>query len=697
VSAYDEWSADRTRAIAKSLAHERGALLPVLHAVQAEFGYVDPRSVAVIADVLNLSRAEVHGVVTFYRDFRDEPPGRRVVKVCRAEACQAVGADDLATHVQSGLGIRFGGTTSDGAVSLDQVFCLGNCALGPSVMVDEHVHGRVDADRLDELLSSEPALDTVADAEAGAITVYVPRDASARAVGADAVAAEIEAHARARGAAVTIVRNGSRGLLWLEPLVEVTAPEGRIAYGPVAPRDVGSLFDAGFLDGGAHALGLGATDEIPWLARQQRITFARVGVIDPLSADEYEATGGLEGLRRALTMAPEEICDELVESGLRGRGGAGFPAGIKWRTVLDAPPGERFVCCNADEGDSGTFADRMLMEGDPFLLIEGMVIAAHVIGAREGFVYLRSEYPDALATLGEALDIARERGWLGDAVLGSGLAFDITIRVGAGSYICGEETAMLESLEGKRGVVRAKPPLPALEGLFGRPTIVNNVLTLATVPPIVAGGPAAYHELGVGRSRGTQVFQLAGNLAHGGIVEVPFGVSLGELVDDFGDGTRSGRPVRAAQVGGPLGAYLPTSSFDVAMDYEALAEADGLLGHGGVVAFDDTVDLAHQARFAMEFCAEESCGKCTPCRIGAVRGVELMDRIISRRGRVDARGQEDRDANLELLGELCDVMVDGSLCAMGGLTPLPVRSALRHFGGDFARPGGSVGGEGEDR
>ena len=635
-------------------------------------------------------------MISFYGDFRDEPPGRRVVKVCRAEACQAAGVDDLVAHVRATLGIGVGETSADRGVSVDQVFCLGNCALGPSVMVDGRIHGRVDADRFDALLAAEhTVVETPAPAEADAVTVFVPGDASARSVGADEVAAAIDAHAQATGTHVTLVRNGSRGLLWLEPLVEVATADGRVAYGPVAPSDVESLFAAGFLTGGTHALGLGRTDEIPWLASQRRITFARVGVIDPLSADEYEAAGGLAGLRRALTMAPEAICDELVESGLRGRGGAGFPAGIKWRTVLDAPAGERFVCCNADEGDSGTFADRMLMEGDPFLLIEGMLIAAYVVGAREGFVYLRSEYPDAFGTFSRALDIARARGWLGEAVLGTDLSFDVTLRVGAGSYVCGEETAMLESLEGKRGVVRAKPPLPALEGLFGRPTIVNNVLTLATVPPILADGPAVFGSLGVGRSRGTQVFQLGGNLAHGGIVEAPLGVTLGELVEGFGGGTRTGRPVRAVQVGGPLGAYLPVTRFDVAMGYESLIEIDGLLGHGGVVVFDETVDLARQARFAMEFCAEESCGKCTPCRIGSVRGVELLDQIIA---------GERRDANLELLADLCEVMTDGSLCAMGGLTPLPVRSALRDFGDDFSRPRASVGetrgegrGEGEDR
>jgi len=701
VTEHADWPADRVRSIAEGLAHERGPLLPVLHAIQRELGAVDPRAVPIVADVLNLSRAEVHGVVSFYRDFRAEPAGRRVVRICRAEACQSMGAAALVDHAQSRLGIRFGETTPDRGVTLEQVFCLGNCALGPSVMIGEHVHARVDPARFDALLAAPDvesvgsAIDGVAPAAAGTVRVYVPGDTSARAVGADEVAAAIEREAAARNLAVSIVRNGSRGLLWLEPLVEVAVASGRVAYGPVAASEVAALFDAGFLDGGDHERSLGPTEHIAWLARQERVTFSRVGVIDPCSPEEYEAHGGLAGLRRALTMTPEEICDELVGSGLRGRGGAGFPAGIKWRTVLDAPPGERFVCCNADEGDSGTFADRMLMEGDPFALVEGMVIAARVVGAREGFVYLRSEYPRALEVLQRALDAARARGWLGPSVLGSDLAFDIAVRVGAGSYVCGEETAMLESLEGRRGVVRAKPPLPAIEGLFGRPTIVNNVLTLASVPPILAQGPAAYHALGAGRSRGTQVFQLAGNVARGGAFELPFGVTLGELVDEIGGGTCSGRPVRAAQVGGPLGAYLPTSTFPTPLEYEALVAAGGLLGHGGVVVFDDRVDLARQARFAMEFCAEESCGKCTPCRIGSVRGVELIDRVIAARGSADATRIEDADAALGLLDDLCEVMADGSLCAMGGLTPLPVRSARRGFPEDFTGGSTSVRSESE--
>ena len=511
-------------------------------------------------------------------------------------------------------------------------------------------------------------------------TVYVPQDSSARSVGADQVAAAIELQAARRGESVQVIRNGSRGLMWLEPLVEVVTAQGRVGYGPVRPGDVAGLFDAGFLAGGSHQLSHGNTDQIPWLAEQDRVTFSRVGVIDPLSTQDYEAHGGLVALRRALTMTPVQICDEVTESGLRGRGGAGFPTGVKWRTVLDAPNHPKFVACNADEGDSGTFADRMLMEGDPFMLIEGMAIAGVATGAHEGFIYIRSEYPDAVATMRAAISSAYTAGWLGPRVLGSDHRFDLEIRVGAGAYICGEETAMLESLEGKRGVVRAKPPLPALEGLFGKPTVVNNVLSLASVLVVLAHGAQFYRDFGVGRSRGTQVFQLAGNVAHGGIVETAFGITLGQLLERFGGGTATGRPMRAVQVGGPLGAYLPPTQFDLPLDYEAFAEAGAIIGHGGIVVFDDTVDMAAQARFAMEFCAAESCGKCTPCRVGAVRGVEVIDRIVA---------GHDTAANVVLLQDLLEVMTDGSLCAMGGLTPMPVRSVLQHFPEDLDRSVGA--------
>ncbi len=504
--------------------------------------------------------------------------------------------------------------------------------------------------------------------------VFVPMDSAALSMGANEVAQAISDQATKSGLDVTVVRNGSRGMLWLEPLVEVETDSGRVGYANVTADQIPDLITAGFLTGSSHDSCIGLVDELDFLKNQTRITFARVGVTDPLSLVDYEANGGLKGLRNAIAMAPAKIVDEVTESGLRGRGGAGFPAGIKWKTVLNTESDQKYICCNADEGDSGTFADRMLMEGDPFTLIEGMIIAGIAVGATEGLIYVRSEYPHAIDILNQAIAVANEHKILGDSVLGSEFKFNLEVRVGAGSYVCGEETAMLESLEGKRGMVRAKPPIPALVGLFGKPTVINNVMTLAAVPMILADGADSYQSFGVDRSRGTQVFQLAGNILRGGIVELPFGITLGDLVNKVGGGTHSGRPIKTVQIGGPLGAYLGVESWDVPMGYESLAEVGGMLGHGGIVVFDDTVNMAKQARFAMEFCAEESCGKCTPCRIGSTRGVEVIDRIVA---------GEEQAKNLELLEDLCEVMTDGSLCAMGGLTPLPVRSALKLFPADF--------------
>ena len=506
--------------------------------------------------------------------------------------------------------------------------------------------------------------------------IFVPRDSSALAVGAESVARALHEEALRRGVAVEIVRTGSRGLYFLEPLVEVETAAGRVGYGPIAPDDAASLFDTGFLSGGAHPKALGPVEAIPWLARQKRLVFARCGIVDPLSVEDYRAHGGFKGIARALALGGPATVEAVLASGLRGRGGAGFPTGIKWRTVAQTKADQKYVVCNADEGDSGTFADRMLMEGDPFVLIEGMAIAGLAVGATRGYIYIRSEYPHAFDVFTRACERARAAGLLGSGIMGSQFAFDIETRLGAGAYICGEETSLLESLEGKRGQVRPKPPLPAIAGLFGRPSVINNVLSFASVPWILEHGAKAYADYGVGRSKGTQPFQLAGNVRQGGLIELALGVTIRELVEGFGGGSRSGRPVRAVQVGGPLGAYFPQGLLDTPLDYESMAAAQGMLGHGGIVVFDDTVDMARQARFAFHFCAKESCGKCTPCRIGSIRGAETVDKIVS---------GVDRQQNVELLRDLCDVMVDGSLCALGGLTPFPVRSALDHFPGDFEK------------
>lgn len=511
------------------------------------------------------------------------------------------------------------------------------------------------------------------------LRLCIPCDSVARAVGADAVADALVTEAARRQLPLEVRRTSSRGLYWLEPLVELEGPEGRQGFGPVSEADVPGLLDA-LAGDGQHPLALGAVEELPYLKTQQRLLFARAGITRPLSLDDYRAHGGFEGLARAVALSGDEIVTAVLDSGLRGRGGAAFPAGIKWRTVRGAAAEQKYVVCNADEGDSGTFADRMLMEGDPFLLIEGMAIAGLAVGASQGYIYVRSEYPHAVEALRGAIVLARDAGYLGADVAGSGRPFELEVRVGAGAYICGEETALLDSLEGKRGVVRAKPPLPALQGLFGQPTLVHNVLTLTSVPLILARGAAFYRDFGMGRSLGTMPFQLAGNVRHGGLVERAFGLTLRELIETYGGGCASGRPVKAAQVGGPLGAWVPPAQFDTPLDYEAFAAMGAMLGHGGVVVADDSLDMARMARFALQFCAEESCGKCTPCRIGSTRGVEVVDRLIA------ATDITAREEQALLLQDLCDTMTYGSLCALGGMTAFPVTSALRHFPADFGLP-----------
>jgi len=679
-ASFEPWNETRAHALIEARAGLDGALLPILHALNDTFGHVPDAAVPLIAKALNLSRAEVHGVLSFYHDFRRAPAGRHVLKLCGAEACQARGGRELQVHACRKLGVEMGGTSANGAYTLEPVYCLGNCATGPSLLADGELHSLVDAEHFDALLgdlATPPAPVHPAAAGTSGVTVCVPREATARSFGADLVAEAIAREARQRGLDVSIKRTGSRGAFFLEPLVEIDLPGGRVGYAGIHEDDVPSLFDAGFLKGGSHPKCIDDPALHPFFAAQKRLTFARCGESDPLSLSDYIATGGLRGLRRALAMSGEQIVTEIDGSGLRGRGGAGFPAGRKWCTVMETSAEWKYVVCNADEGDSGTFADRLLMEGDPLLLIEGMAIAGIAVGAEKGFVYLRSEYPNAALIFGEALQVARDGKIIGDNILGSGKRFDIELRIGAGAYICGEETSLLDSLEGKRGQVRFKPPLPAIAGLFGKPTLVHNVLTLAAAPDILAEGGDAYAAIGIGRSRGTLAIQLGGNVVRGGLIEVPFGLSLRQAIEEIGGGTDSGRPIRAVQIGGPLGAYLPASLLDLPLDYEALAAAQGMLGHGGIVVFDDTVDMAAQARFAFEFCAIESCGKCTPCRIGSTRGAEMVDRLTS--------GIE-RAKTQALIEELCETMTEGSLCALGGLTPLPVLSALRHFPEDFAAP-----------
>ncbi len=490
--------------------------------------------------------------------------------------------------------------------------------------------------------------------------LYLSNDTAARAVGAERLA-----QAWAARPEIDLVRTSSRGAWFLEPLVERDGPDGRLAW-PRATIDSLSDILAG--------VGGQPIDRLLFLAEQQRVTFANFGVTRPLSLDDFRARGGLAGLERAARLSPDEIVEELKVSGLRGRGGAAFPVWQKWRVAAQQPGARKFVVVNADEGDAGTYCDRMILEGDPFRLLEGLLICARAVGATQGFVYCRYEYPAAARTLREAVRLAEANGLL---TVGEGAApFPIEVVSGAGSYVCGEETALLESLEGRRGIVRAKPPYPAVSGLYGCPTIVSNVLTFAVVPSILARGGAWHAALGTEGSRGTVVLQLGGRVKQPGLVEIPFGATLREVVERFGGGPAAGARLKAVQVGGPLGSLFPASRLDLPICYDAFAAAGAILGHGGIVVYDDETDMAELARHFMTFTAEESCGKCAPCRIGSVRGREILERLAAGRG---------RGGDLALLADLGETMKAASLCAHGGRAPYPVLTAIEHWGAEFRR------------
>ena len=500
-------------------------------------------------------------------------------------------------------------------------------------------------------------------------TVRISQDSFALALGANAVAEAFSS------AGLSVERVGGRGLGWAEPLVEIEHPkEGLVGFGPVRPSVASELAErvANAVDETPSQWPncLGPVAQHPFLANQHRLVFDRAGSAPISQLSSFTA------VPEALSRDPLELIADIETSGLRGRGGAGFPAHIKWRTVRQTNAERKYLVCNADEGDSGTFADRLLMEADPFKLIEGMLIAGYATGATKGYIYLRSEYPIAKQVFSDALKSAYRKNYLGKAVLGTDFEFDLELFIGAGAYICGEETSLLESLEGRRGEIRVKPPVPAIAGLFQMPTLVHNVISFAAVPGILEIGAEAYRDLGIAPSCGTMCFQLAGNVSRGGLIEVPFGLTLREIIEDYGDGTFSGRPLRTVQIGGPLGAYLSRDELDLPLTYESMAAIGAGIGHGGIVVFDDSVDLAEQARFAFEFCELESCGKCTPCRLGSVRGKETMEQLMAGKG---------SSRSLELIEDLCEVMDRASLCQMGGMTPIPVRSAIERFPEDFLR------------
>jgi formate dehydrogenase iron-sulfur subunit len=492
--------------------------------------------------------------------------------------------------------------------------------------------------------------------------LYLSNDTSSRAAGAGRLA-----DAWRDRSELQLIHTSSRGAFFLEPMVERDTPNGREAWFNVVPGDLPRIVD-----------GVGGTpvEGIPFLQQQTRFTFANFGITEPLALDEYQMRDGLKGLAAAQSLSSEAIIEELRISRLRGRGGAAFPVWKKWQVAQQSGSEEKYVVANADEGDAGTYCDRMIMEGDPFRLIEGMMICARAIGATRGYIYCRYEYPAAAQAMRFAIQKAREA----DLLDCDDCLFDLEVVVGAGSYVCGEETALLESLEGRRGVVLAKPPYPAESGLYGKPTIVSNVLTFATIPNILANGGAWHASLGTEGSCGTMAIQLGGRVKQPGLVEIPFGLTLHNVLDRFGGGMAPGARFKAVQVGGPLGSLFPESQLDIPICYDAFAEAGAILGHGGIVVYDDETNMVELARHFMAFTADESCGKCTPCRVGSVRGREILERIQSGQGTAE---------DLVLLSDLGETMKIASLCALGGRAPYPVLTAIEHFRGEFVRREGS--------
>jgi len=480
-----------------------------------------------------------------------------------------------------------------------------------------------------------------------------------------------------KGLHAQLKQTGCMGMCYNEVLVEVSSPEGApVFYSHVIPEQVERIIDEHLIGGKPVSEWVIPADELDnLLAKQKRIVLRNCGVIDPESIDDYLDTGGYQAIEQVLnSMTPDEVIDEVTESGLRGRGGAGFPTGVKWGFARKSLSNQKYIICNADEGDPGAFMDRSVLESDPHSIIEGMLIAGYAVGATEGYIYVRAEYPLAVQRLELALSQTKDRCLIGQSILGSNFDFDISIRQGAGAFVCGEETALMMSIEGRRGMPRFRPPFPAQSGLWGKPTNINNVETLANIAWIISHGASAYNSCGTEKSKGTKVFALAGKVTRGGLIEVPMGITLREIVFDIGGGTSSGLEFKGVQIGGPSGGIIPANLADTPVDYDSVTSTGAIMGSGGLIVMDESACMVDVAKFFLNFTQDESCGKCTFCRIGALRMLEILDRI--------SKG-EGKEEDLALLEELAQEVKKGSLCGLGQTAPNPVLTTLKYFRDEY--------------
>jgi NADH-quinone oxidoreductase subunit F len=693
------------------LGREKDAVIPILQALQEHYRYLPEAALRRVCEHSRITPSQIWGIATFYDQFRHRPVGKHIIHVCHGTACHVTGADRVEDALRRHLGMKPGEDTDpDNQFTIEPVACLGCCTLAPVVRLDQLTTGMVEADKvpgvIDDFLEShaaggggtgwaEPA-ELVAGEEHPEIRVGLGSCCMAK--GSDRLFTELQRAVVLAGTSVSIKRVGCVGMCHKTPMVEVVRP-GKPSrhYAAVKPaearqlvlenfrppslwrrvaRSVVRTVDRVFLEqeelpASRCAVDLQAGPSQAFLGRQVHLATEHFGHLDPLSLDEYLRHDGWVALRQCLLeKKPEAIVDEITRSGLRGRGGAGFPTGPKWAVMQRQRAEKKYVICNGDEGDPGAFMDRMLLESFPFRILEGLAISALATGAEEGILYIRREYPLAVRRVQAAIDQLTARGWLGDRLLGVKRPFRVSIKEGAGAFVCGEETALIASVEGRRGMPRLRPPFPAESGLWGCPTLINNVETLACVPWILRHGAAAFAAYGTEKSKGTKVFALAGKVQRGGLIEVPMGTTLREIVDEIGGGVTPGRRLKAVQIGGPSGGCVPARLTDTPVDYESLREAGAIMGSGGLVVLDDTDCMVDIARYFLKFTQEQSCGKCTLCRVGTRRMLDLLELICGGKGRAE---------HLQELERLAVSVGQGSLCGLGKTAPNPVVTTLRYF------------------
>ena len=694
------------------LGRQRSRLIAMLQALQDHYGYLPPEALERLCELTEITPADVAGVATFYDQFRHRPMGRYIIRVCHGTACHIKGAGLVHDALYHHLGIDPDDDTDpEGLFTVEKVACLGCCTLAPVVQIGEVTYGHMSPEKVAAMLrdfleltsrprperraGERPPGQAVTEIRLGLGSCCVAR-------GSGRVEEALVSALAETGAPAVVKRVGCVGMCHQTPLVEIVPPDGpSCLYARVQPEDAQAILlrhlkprslsrrikltisraldrlltDQARVPLERHAIDVRDESVSAFLGPQRHLATEHCGVIDPTDLDEYLARDGFRALQRALgALEPEQVIEQVRASGLRGRGGAGFPTGQKWARVRAAEGKPKYVVCNGDEGDPGAFMDRMLLESYPYRIIEGIIIAAWAVGAAEGYLYIRAEYPLAVQRVREALQRCTERGYLGEDILGSGFGLQLHIMEGAGAFVCGEETALLASIEGRRGMPRLRPPYPAECGLWGRPTLVNNVETYALVPWIIRHGPEAFAQMGTATSKGTKVFALAGKVARGGLIEVPMGVTIRQVVEEIGGGAAGGKAFKAVQVGGPSGGCVPAALADTPIDYEALTEVGAMMGSGGLVVLDEDDCMVDIARYFLQFTQNQSCGKCTPCRVGTRRMLEIMDRLC--------RGEGQR-GDLERLEALALMVKKTSLCGLGKTAPNPILSTLRYFRDEY--------------